>query len=336
MRDTIFLLGPSDIEGQSSTQIKSTDGGKLSGSASWSGIMPIQPYIASDSALKAKSHFLMLGIQELRLSQNGKHNFFNLVGDADSSASVLRSIQELEYKTQPVRTFNRASDVFKTARETLPDTLKNIPGCRLPRVIAVQPESFDALRDDCERFAQWPLIVRASGYHGGDNMILLETPEQLESLRDTEWVYKGILLIEFVSYKGEDNLYRKVRVMMIDGVPLPRHCIITDNCFIHAENRSDLMDKDDNLCREEETFLEQFEDTCLAHYGDVFNAIYERIGLDVFGIDLAFHNDEIVLFEANACMNFLNQDYGSNGRFQYLEKQVKLCKRAVKKLLLNG
>ena len=67
----------------------------------------------------------------------------------------------MENKIQPLRCFNRASDVFKTSRGRLPEALSNIPGCRVPRVEASNPNSFSELETVCEKFATWPLIIRA-------------------------------------------------------------------------------------------------------------------------------------------------------------------------------
>lgn len=336
MKTTVFLLGPSDIEGQNITNIDATNDGSFSGTAKWSGILSLEPFVSDDSSLQAKSTFCYLGLKAIRFSGQGQHNVFNLVGDADSSMTALREIQGLVDQTKPVRTFNRVQDVVKTSRARLPVTLKDIPGCRVAQLSAVQPGSFAELEESCQAFGRWPLIIRARGYHGGTHMELVEGPKQLATLRDEQWLYDGIFLIEYIDTKSADSLYRKIRVIMIDGVPMPRHCIISNQAFIHAGNRLDLMDDDDSLCQEEALFLSEFEQRILMQHGHVFESIYQRIGLDVFGIDLAIVGDELVVFEANACMNFLDQDYGSQDRFRYLEPSIKQCKRALKKLLMTG
>ena len=337
MIPTFFLMGPSDIEGQSWTKKERLENGKVRGAAQWSGFLPIAPFIMADATLSAKSTFVMIGIHEtLKLPADGRLNVFNLVGDADASPTTLKTIQALENKIQPRRYFNRASDVLKTSRERLPITLFNIPGCRVPRVKALNPGSFDEFISACEEFGAWPLIVRARGYHGGEYMLLLEDKSQLGNIKDEPWIYNGVFLIEYFDYRNEQGLYQKSRVIMVDGVPYPRHSIFSDKWAVHAASRVDLMGQDIELCQQEERFLAYLNDDGIKGYGEIFNAIQERIGLDIFGIDFALVDGKMVVFEANVCMNFLGQNYGEHGRYQYLEGYVTNLKRAVKKMLLNA
>jgi hypothetical protein len=337
MKPMLFLMGPSDIEGQSWTKKERLENGKLKGTAQWSGVLPIQQFVMADKTLKEKSTFVLIGIHEtLKVPKDARLNLFNLVGDADASATSLRKIQAIENKIHPLRCFNRAGNVYRTARGGLPDILSGIPGCRVPRVKASEPESFSEFEAACDTFDSWPLIVRARGYHGGDHMILLEDRAQLEALKDNQWLYNGIFLIEFVDYRNGEKLYQKTRVMFVDGVPYPRHSIISDRWSVHSKSRDDLMALDAGLCQQEERFLAYLRDAGLKEYGDVLSAIQERVGLDIFGIDFALVDGQVVVFEANACMNFLSQDYGEDGRYRYLESYVKDLKHAVKKMLMKA
>ena len=337
MKSTLFLMGPSDIEGQSWTKKKHLEDGRVKGTAQWSGFLPIAPFVMDDATLSAKSTFVMISIHEtLKIPKNARLNLFNLVGDADASPTTLNTIQAIENKINPLRCFNRASNVFRTARGRLPETLTGIPGCRVPRVKASEPKSFSELETACDEFDSWPLIIRARGYHGGEHMLLLADKSQLETIKGDTWLYKGIYLMEFIDYRNKEKLYQKTRVMFVDGVPYPRHLIISDCWSVHAKSRGDLMDQDTGLCRQEERFLAYLRDTGLKEYGVVLNAIQERIGLDIFGIDFALVDGQMVIFEANACMNFIDQNYGEDGRYRYLESHVKALRHAVKKMLMKA
>jgi hypothetical protein len=338
MKQTLFLVGPSDIEGQSSTNIEFADAARVTGRAHWEGVMTILPFIMNDPTLKQKSIVGLVGVQSFKAPENARLNLFNLVGDADASIGTLQKIQTIAQEIRPLRHLNRPEDVFKTSRERLQTTLANIPGCRMPNVIACDAKSFGELATACEELDNWPLIIRARGYHRGENMRLLENIAQLALIKDSPWLYQGVLLIQFIDYRNERNLYQKTRVIMVDGVPYPRHSIVSDQHFIHARNRSDLMDVDDELCRQEDAYLAYLRDEGLTSQetGGVFTAIHQRIGLDIFGIDCAVVGGKLVIFEANACMDFLSQDYGRNGRYQYLEPHIRRLKRAVKRLLMNA
>ena len=63
----------------------------------------------------------------------------------------------------------------------------------------------------------------------------------------------------------------------------------------------------------------------------MFETIYRRIGLDIFGVDCAIKDDKVYLFEANACMNFL-VDSGE-GPYGYLAPYLAVQREAVRRLL---
>jgi hypothetical protein len=180
------------------------------------------------------------------------------------------------------------------------------------------------------------MIVRARGFHGGEHMVLLAEEAQLGSLEGQAWPYGGIFLIQYIDARNEEGLNHKIRVVMVDGVPYVRHCIYSDQWAVHTSGRSILMDRDRSLCRREEQFLASFRDRGLGEYAAVFREIYQRVGLDVFGIDFALVDGQILIFEANACMSFVGARYGSDDRYQYLDNYVRDVRRALKKLLVKA
>jgi len=327
---TLFLLGPSDIEGKNVTTSAYAEDGTRIMTADVTGVLPLLPFVTGDRLLSADSYSVMLGVNQIRLPPNPRVNIFNLMGDPDACSGSLHHIQVIANKVKPQRFFNEPSNVFKTSRARLPTTLAGIPGCIVPRVEAADPADFSELHALCDDFGCWPMIVRARGYHGGDRMILVSGPAQLESFSDLTWLYDGICLVEYIDYKDEGGLYQKNRVIVIDGVAYPRHAILSDKWIIHAGSRNELMSEDLSLSHREEEFLARG----LQQYTPVFREIYERIGLDIFGIDFALVNGEIVIFEANPCMKFLDRKYG-DARFQYLDDHVKALQRAIRKMLLH-
>ncbi len=336
MIKTLFIFGPSDIEGQNPITSTSPEKGGVRVTADLQGVLPILPYVMNDQTLRANSAEVMVGVHQIRLPENASVNLFNLVGDADSSSNMLLKIQHIANELQPRRFFNQPSHVFRSSRGRLPKTLGDIPGCVVPRVEIANPKTFAELQAVCERFDRWPIIVRARGYHGGENMVLVSDAAQLESIENLSWLYRGIFLIEFFDFKNADGLYQKIRVVMVDGIPYLRHCIISDKWAIHTGSRAELMDQDIELCYREEKFLAQFCEAGLKQYGQIFREIHRRMGLDVFGIDFALVNGQMVLFEANPCMSFLGDRYGNDDRYQYLDQYVNALRRAIKRMLVTS
>lgn len=335
MRKTVFLLGPADRQLHQPWSPQITGSGENGQEIVLAGILPILNFVMNDPRLKDRCMWYLVGKHKVNIPPGIPLNLFNLVGDADSSQTMLRNIQAIAGKVQPSRVFNRPVDVFKSAREALPQTLAGIPRCRLPRVKAANPVSFEELESVCANFGKWPLILRARGYHGGKHMALLQGPEDLAAVSELAWVYEGILMIEFVDCRRADGLFQKNRVVVVNGEAHVRHAIISDHWSIHSGSRSDLMDGNLDLCRQEEAILAHLKESGLQKFGETFARIHERMGLDVFGVDFVVMDEDIVIFEANACMNFLTQDYGKDDRYGYLRPYVKALQNAIRKMLLR-
>lgn len=335
MKKTLFVLAPPDNLSAADNAVTSEGDGVSKVEVSLPGLLPIMPYIESDQLLHSNSARVVLGAQTLKLPANSRFNMFNLVGDPDISGKMLRNIQALETKVHPLRCFNRPINVFKTSRERLPDTLANIPGCVVPRVVPADPANFEELISACRSFDRWPMIVRARGYHGGKNMVRATSEADLEPLREAAWAYEGIYMVDYIEFKGTDGLYQKNRAIMINGTPYLRHAVFSDQWAIHAGSRKTVMDADKSLRVREEKFLANFSDKGFKKYARIFKKIQQRIDLDVFGIDFAIVDDQIVVFEANACMNFLSQQRG-NTDYNYLAPYIQSLEQALKKMLVRA
>ncbi len=335
MNPTLFLLGPSDDAARNPSTRERVQGG-VKVTTNLLGLLPILPYVTADPELSPRSTMVLVGVHEIRIPANTPVNLFNLVGDADSSPDMLQTIHRIADQIRPRRYFNPAANVYRTARGQLPTTLANIPGCILPRVASVGPVNFSELRSACENFDCWPLIVRAKGYNGGANMVMLNDPSELESLRDLSWPHGGVFLVQYIDCRDETGLYNKTRVIMVDGVPYPRHSIYSDQWLSNTASRA-LMDSHVELCQREESFLAYLCDEGMREYGPVFRGISQRLGLDVFGIDFALVNGRMVIFEANPCMTFLRRRRWSNApRYDYLDTHITALWQAVKNMLLNA
>lgn len=336
MLKTLFLIGHSDKQLEEIYR-ESRRQGKVVLPEGFQGVTPIMPYVTSDQTLAANSVTMALGIHGIdKMSSDTPFNLFNLVGDADSSGRSLHNIQSIGNQIRPQRFFNQPVHVFKTSRECLPETLRDIPGCVVPRVRSAHPGSFEELLSVCVEFDSWPVILRARGLHGGQQMLLVNDSSELEAHRGVTWLYDDIVLIQFFDYRDSDGMYQKNRVAMIDGRPYIRHAIFSDRWSVHTECRIRLMDSNPELRRREEVFLAQFRDRDLQRYAPVLEQIQQRIGLDVYGVDFALVNDKILVFEANACMSFVGQRHGTDDQYGYLDDYLQAIRQALKDMLVKG
>jgi hypothetical protein len=110
----------------------------------------------------------------------------------------------------------------------------------------------------------------------------------------------GLYATEFCDFVGADGRYRKFRVVMLGEQVFLRHCIIGENWLLHAARRAAGTEK-----TEREMFA-IFDRDWAARLHPIFREIGSRLRLDFFGIDCNIDDHgQVVLFEANAAMNIL-------------------------------
>jgi len=148
-----------------------------------------------------------------------------------------------------------------------------------------------------------PVLVREPGSHGGTKLLRLAADDGLQVLDQFAFDGREFYVTEFVDFRSPDGVYRKYRVVVIDGVPYARHLVAAMTWKIHAAARPELMDQP-VYEREEEEFLRDFR----AGDNPGFGAIASTLGLDFFGVDFAVDpTGDILVFEANACFRVLWQ-----------------------------
>jgi hypothetical protein len=102
----------------------------------------------------------------------------------------------------------------------------------------------------------------------------------------------------FVDYASSDGLFRKYRIVMIDGRPYACHLAIAqrwDIWYINAE-----MSASSSKRLEEQTFMRTFDAGFAARHRAAISGLAERVGLDYFTVDCAESRDgSLLIFEAD-------------------------------------
>jgi tetratricopeptide (TPR) repeat protein len=204
----------------------------------------------------------------------------------------------------------------RAARDLAPGLFDGIPDLLVPRLARVAPaaDTAAAMRAALEEAGlRLPVIARPAGTHTGQGMVLLQGAADFERLPPLT----PLFLTEFVDFRDADGVYRKTRVMMVDGVPMPEHLAAADDWNIHHRNSRAFMRAHPQTQADEQDYLARFD----ARFGPArlaaARAIGDRLGLDFFGIDCAMLADgRLLVFEANPSMRamFLEAREG----FEYL------------------
>lgn len=176
-----------------------------------------------------------------------------------------------------------------TRRNTASERLQNIPGLYIPTTLQASRGQLLAIAraelalavnfSGCE----FPLIVRPVGSHAGVN---LEKIEQAEALADylARVPAEAFFIARFIDYSGADGLFRKYRIVLIDGQAFASHMAISAHWMIHYVNAG--MYEDANKRLEEAAFMEHFDAFAQRHHA-ALQAIYAQTQLDYLCIDCA-------------------------------------------------
>ncbi len=229
---------------------------------------------------------------------------FNAIDDAESSAdAIARSAAFLAAQSKPA--INDPSRLVRVRRSVLPQTLRDVAGCRVPPAARVDRER---LPDANAVAFPFPWVVRPIDTHRGDWQERIATVAELEDYLERA-PGDAFNVSAFVDYRSPDGYYRKYRVIIVDGRPHAYHLAISDAWQVHY--RTSPMSEFAWMREEEQRFLERPE-SVFASWSDVFGAIADAVGLDYFGVDCSLAADRtVIVFECGPNMFYQSASIGA-------------------------
>ncbi|MDE2343904.1 MAG: tetratricopeptide repeat protein [Betaproteobacteria bacterium] len=225
---------------------------------------------------------------------------FNAIGDADRCAPALQRAACLVARSR-APCINRPEQVLLTGRATHAARLHGVAGLKLPRVALFgksQPATF-AQSLETAGFVL-PVLLRSPGYHGGQFFLRAETSQDLAQAL-TGLPGNALLALEFLDAQGADGLFRKFRMMSIDGRLHPIHLALARHWKVHYFSSE--MAQAATYRAEEAAFLDDPAGFLGPAVMDTLAQLQAAIGLDYFGMDFGLDAaGQVLLFEANATM----------------------------------
>jgi glutathione synthase/RimK-type ligase-like ATP-grasp enzyme len=187
------------------------------------------------------------------------------------------------------------------------------------------------LRDILEN-GDFPMIVRPVDSHAGKDLDKIDNPtalvDYLQNMPNGEFY-----ISRFIDYCSEDGLFRKYRIVLIDGKPYVCHVGISEHWMIHYLNAG--MAESVEKRAEEARFMNDFDSCFALKHFDAFSAIYERVGLDYLGIDCAETAEgKLLIFEIDSCMIIHAID--PVDVFPYKQPQMNKVFSAFRQMLLSA
>jgi len=257
----------------------------------------------------------------------------NGIGDADLCGAALIAAESLAASAS-VPVLNPPSAVRATGRCENALRLGTLPGVIAPAT-ATFPHALLAGPDGAAtllgRGLQFPLLLRAPGFHMGRHFVRVDSPEDLPAavagLPGPE-----LLAMQYLDASGPDGLVRKFRVMMIGGELYPLHLAISQHWKIHYFS-ADMADNRENRA-EDARFLTDMPAVLGPKAMAALKLIQAALNLDYAGIDFGLNRDgDLLLFEANATMVVQQPDEGE--QWDYRRPAVARIHAAVHRMLLD-
>jgi hypothetical protein len=225
-----------------------------------------------------------------------------IASDSDDCRIALEKIAHAA-RSWPRPLLNPPQRVGNLDRDKLHGLLGGIEGLEIPQTTCVTREqllrlaqSALALSDIASDLA-FPIIVRPRGSHAGKG---------LEKLDDTLAVerYLGghaegaFFVSRFVDYSSDDGMFRKYRLVLIDGQPYACHLAIADRWDVWYLNAQ--MAASAGKRHEEQTLMQTFDVGFAQRHRTALSGLSQRIGLDYFTIDCAETKEgSLLIFEAD-------------------------------------
>ncbi len=283
------------------------------------GNTPIE-FLLENSGIELLTLYVVAGV-ELPVPLPDHDVAIVIASDSDQCREALRKIDRAASRW-PRPLLNPPRRVGNLDRDKLHRLLSGIDGLDIPVTVPVARAQLSELTEPNTELAadfEFPIIVRPLGSHAGAGLArigdraaigryLLERPEQ------------EFFVSRFVDYAGDDGLFRKYRIVVVDGRPYACHMAIADRWDIWYLNAG--MAFSESKRREEEDFMRSFDQGFAARHQQALAAMIERVGLDYFTVDCAENKrGELLIFEADNTAVVHNMD--SPELFPYKAPQMR-------------
>ncbi|WP_211238096.1 ATP-grasp domain-containing protein [Derxia gummosa] len=227
---------------------------------------------------------------------------FIAISESDANRPLLDKLARASAAwTAPV--INRPGRVALTARDRACELLADVEGVRMPATARAPRAALQAIaagRADLARLlpdGPWPLIVRPVDSHAGHDLERIADAAALDRYLAAH-EQREFFIARFIDYRGRDGLFRKYRVVLIDGIPHAGHMAISADWMIHYLNAG--MTDSEAKRAEEAAFMRDFDADFAQRHRVALHAIGQRFGLDWLVIDCAeTATGDLLVFEVD-------------------------------------
>ena len=240
------------------------------------------------------------------------------------SAAAAPLLERIAQALPDAPLINRPERIARLGRESVSTMLQGLPGVEIPptatidRAALVQGAPFP-----------YPVIIRPLDSHAGQGLEKIGDADGLQSYlaQHSETAFS---LSPFIDYRNADGLYRKYRVVIVDGKAYAGHMALSEHWMIHYLNAH--MSESEAKRAEEAAFMERFDSGFGLRHGQALGAIAAVAGLDYLVIDCAESSSgKLLVFEIDSAAVIHGMDPADT--FPYKQNQVRKIVAAFRQLL---
>ena len=286
------------------------------------GNTPIE-FLLEDSGIELLTLYVIAGA-ELPVPLPDHDIAIVIASDSEECRDALRIIDRVAARwPRPILNLPRL--VGNLDRDKLHGLLDGIEGLDIPATASVSRAQLSDVAQSKLLFAdiaaelQFPIIVRPRGSHAGVGLAKLDDRAAIARyLADRP--EQEFFVSRFVDYPNDDGLFRKYRIVFVDGRPYACHMAIADRWDIWYLNAGMAFCESKRL--EEANFMQSFDGGFASKHRAALAAMADRVGLDYFTVDCAENKrGELLIFEADNTAVVHNMD--SPELFPYKPPQMR-------------
>lgn len=262
---------------------------------------------------------------------------FVAVAESEQNIPLLNKLQA-KLLSWPRPVLNLPEHIARLSRDNNCRLLKGAAGVAMPVTVRVSRQLLEQIGHGELAMAavlgdgDFPVIVRPVDSHAGQGLEKWADAgaiaEYLQGMTNSEFYVS-----RFVEYSGQDGMFRKYRIVLIEGRPFICHMGISEHWMIHYLNAG--MAESAEKRDEEAQFMADFDSRFATRHAEAFWTINERVGLDYLGIDCAETADgKLLIFEIDSCMIIHALD--SIDIFPYKQPQMRKVFEAFYQMLVHA
>jgi hypothetical protein len=223
---------------------------------------------------------------------------FVAVAEMDANQIILEKIDGA-MRASARNIVNQPSLIARLTRDGAWSLLHDAPGVSFPPNARVDRQRLVAMANG-DVSVLYPIIARPVGSHAGDGLRKIDSAKEIVAFLG-EQSASQFYIAPFVDYRSGDGLFRKYRIVLIEGVPYAVHMAVSKNWMVHYLN-ADMFENEANRA-EEAHFMAAFDAEFATRHAVALAEVHRRTGLDYVLLDCSETRDgKLLIFEAGTAM----------------------------------